>query len=211
MLNTSTRVKICGLTRIEDLVACARYGADWVGFVFYEKSPRNITPYLVKKILEHVPNLKQKIVGLFVRPTHEEIAHVLKYVPLDILQIYDVETRLRDIKNSFSQSLWASCAVECKEDLPQKTMAQRLVVESAPPKGIQRPGGNGQRLDWTMLQGWKPHYPWILAGGLRPENVQKAIQISAAPAVDASSGVETSPGLKSAQLIKEFIEAAKHG
>ena len=99
-----------------------------------------------------------------------------------------------------------------EEDFPgQDEIADGYVVEAKPPPGATRPGGNAVQADWELLSRFRPAKPWLLAGGLRPENVAEALRVTGAPGVDVSSGVETAPGRKSPELIRAFIEAARAG
>ena len=148
--------------------------------------------------------------GLFVASTDAEIAAVLADMKLDILQLYDAPARVAEIAATFGLPVWRSIAVAPGQALPADAgAAAALLVEPPQPPGATRPGGNAVALDWPMLAGWRPGFPWLLAGGLTPENVRRAITQSGAAAVDVSSGVETAPGEKSSALIRAFVQAAK--
>ena len=138
------------------------------------------------------------------------IAHVLNTVKLDILQIYGVQDDLPAIRTRFGLPVWRAVGITTAADLPiAPQAADRLLLEAKPPAGATRPGGNATTFDWSLLQGWSAPTPWILAGGLTPNNVATAIHETGANAVDVSSGVESSKGVKDTNLIRAFITAAK--
>ena len=204
-------VKICGLSEPSGFDAAITHGADWVGFVFFARSPRAVSPSGAAALCARHPGVAGRI-GLFVRPSDEEIGRCLDQVSLDGLQIYDTPTRAQAIGARFGLPIWLACPVATRADLPGElagTPPDRLLIESRPPTCTDRPGGNGVKLDWTMLHGWHAPVPWMLAGGLDPANVGEAIRHSDATAVDVSSGVESGPGVKDPGLIAAFIRAAR--
>jgi phosphoribosylanthranilate isomerase len=204
-----TRVKICGVNSVEGFDAACAAGADWVGFVYWEKSPRAVTPWLAAGLSARMEG-GPKRVGLFVEPNDSDIAAALAALPLDVLQLYADEARVADVAGKFGVPVWRSCAVAGGADLPRGAgAASALVVEARAPAGGARPGGNGVALDWGVLRGWRPGFDWILAGGLTAGNVAEAVRVSGASAVDVSSGVERRVGEKDAGLIREFVEAVK--
>ena len=205
---TMIGVKICGLAEPAGFDAAIAHGADWVGFVFFARSPRAVSPAAAAALSGRHPGGAGRV-GLFVHPTDDEIAACLDRVRLDALQLYDSPERVQAIRARFGLPVWLACAVSERTDLPDHAGADRLLVESRPPRDADRPGGNGVALDWTMLQGWKPPCPWMLAGGLDPANVARAIRESRAMAVDVSSGVEASSGVKDPTRIAAFIAAAR--
>ena len=201
-------VKICGLTEAAGFDACVEHGADWVGFVFFERSPRNVSPTQAYQLsARHKGGPKR--VGLFVHPTDAELERVLEHVPLDCVQLYATPERVQAIKARFGVPLWLSHAVSCTADLPKTCAVERMLIEPKPPAQATRPGGNAQQLDWGLLAGWQPTFAWMLAGGLNPSNVAQAIAQTGAPAVDVSSGVESAPGIKSRQAVADFIAKAR--
>lgn len=204
-----SKVKICGLRDEEGLQAACNAGADWIGFVFFSRSPRFLTPVRAATLLERHKRATPQSVGLFVKASDDVIAETLSAVKLDVLQIYDTISRAREIKARFGLPVWRSCAVETEMDLPTETDLDGYVIEPRQPSDATRPGGNGVRLDWSLLSHWKAPAPWMLAGGLNPGNVAQAIKASNAPAVDVSSGVEIAPGDKSPELIRNFIKNAR--
>ncbi len=205
-------VKICGLADPVGFDAAIAHGADWVGFVFFAWSPRAVSPSQAAALSARHPGGAGRI-GLFVRPSDEEIECCLDRVRLDGLQIYDTPARAQAIGARFGLPIWLACPVATAVDLPQEAPGgghvARLLIESRPPTLSDRPGGNGVALDWAMLRGWDAPVPWLLAGGLDPANVGDAIRHSGATAVDVSSGVEAGPGRKDPALIEAFIRAAR--
>lgn len=202
-----TGVKICGLTEEVGFDACVEQGADWIGFVFFERSPRFVTPQKAAELAARGLGQAQTV-GLFVHPRDEDIARVLEHAPLDILQIYASDERAQEIRQTFGLPVWLSFPVASREELPVLCPVQRTLIEPRPPKEATRPGGNAQKLDWSLLAGWKPSFPWMLAGGLTVDNVAQAICTTGAPAVDVSSGVECAPGIKDPALVTSFIRNA---
>ncbi len=204
-----TRVKICGINDPIALDTAVGAGADWVGFVFFPPSPRYVTPQAAAALTQRLQSGPPRV-GLFVEPTLAAIAEVLALVKLDVLQIYGAAGLFPAIESAFGLPLWRAVGVSTPADLPDSPLgAARVLIEAKPPAGATRPGGNATRFDWTMLQGWTPPAPWMLAGGLTPDNVADAIRQTGADAVDVSSGVESSKGVKDPALIEAFIAAAK--
>lgn len=202
-------IKICGLTEPEGLDAAIAHGADWVGFVFFARSPRAVTPAQAASLAARVPSGGPRRIGLFVAPDDDAIAATLDAVALDGLQIYAPTARALEIREKFHLPVWHANGVTTADDLPATTPLDGLVIESRPPAGADRPGGNAQPIDWAITKNWQAPVPWMLAGGLTPDTVAQAIALSGAPAVDVSSGVESAPGRKDTRLIARFIQAAR--
>lgn len=209
----SVAVKICGLTDEESIDAAIEAGADYLGFVFFAKSPRNLGAERAAELTQFVEGVQK--VGLFVDPDDALLDEVLTHVRLDLLQFHGNESpeRLERIRREFALPVMKVVAVESAADLARvdefATVADRLLFDAKPPKGATLPGGNAVSFDWTVLSGFKCPLPWMLAGGLTADNVAAAIRQSGARAVDVSSGVESAPGLKDAAKIAAFIAAAK--
>ncbi|HEX2943877.1 MAG TPA: phosphoribosylanthranilate isomerase [Rhodopila sp.] len=204
-----TTVKICGINAPEAFDSALDAGADYLGFVFFPPSPRYITPDTAAALSRRTKGGPPRV-GLFVNPTAEMIEQVLAGVRLDALQIYGVRNQLATLRARFGLPVWAAVGVSTHGDLPVTTLgADRLVLEAKPPAGATRPGGNATTFDWSILHGWTPPAPWLLAGGLTPENVAQAIRETGATAVDVSSGVESARGVKDPAMIRRFIAAAK--
>jgi phosphoribosylanthranilate isomerase len=207
------RIKICGMNNAEAMAVASDEGADYIGFVFFPRSPRFVTATQAAGIRATRPN-GPPTVGLFVQPTLDDIATVLATIPLDIFQIYGDPALARSIRQQFGRPVWLARGVSAAADLCAAEQATEgldgIMIESKPPPGATRPGGNATALDWSLLSGWRPKVPWLLAGGLTPENVGEAAAQSAATAVDVSSGVESAPGVKDLTLIRAFIKASRN-
>lgn len=205
-----TLVKICGL-KDPDLVAfAAREGADWIGFMF-PASPRQVTLAAAETLLLSVG--KAVPVAVLLDPPDAEVRAVAA-LGFPVLQLHGQETpeRLAEIKATTGAEVWKVLGVREAGDLERAadyTAADRLLLDAKPPEGADRAGGHGTTFDWSLLRDWAAPKPWILAGGLTPQNVAAAIGQTAAPAVDVSSGVERVRGLKDRELVRAFIRAAK--
>ena len=209
----SLTVKICGLSTEDAVQAAVEGGAALVGFVFFKKSPRNVSPADVKALAVGVPRGIQKV-GLLVDASDEEIENILQDAPLDMLQLHGAETpeRVREIKSKFSLPVMKVIAVGDEGDLERartfESIADRLLFDAKPPADASRPGGLGQAFNWQLLAGQSFVIPWLLAGGLTADNLAEAVAVSGAAAVDVSSGVEDAPGVKNPSKIKAFLEVA---
>jgi len=204
-------VKICGINDPAAMAAAAEAGADLVGFVFFPASPRAVTPSQAASIVTPGP-LK---VGLFVDPTDDAIAEVLAALPLDLIQLHGEETpaRCAAVKARFGLPVMKALGIAGPSDLAQLAdyapAVDRFLLDAKAPPGAPLPGGNAAPFDWTLTAGRAIPRPWLLAGGLTPENVAQAIAVSGAPGVDVSSGVEIRRGVKDPGRIRAFIEAAR--
>ncbi len=205
----TVRVKICGVNAPAAFDAAHDGGADWIGFVFFARSPRYVTPAQAAALSARRPGGPPRV-GLFVAPEDAAVEAALAALPLDALQVYASAERAAALRIRFDRPVWHAVGVAAAADLPLAASAiDRLVIEAKPPPDATRPGGNAARFDWSVLAGWQPPVPWILAGGLDPDNVADAIRIAAAPAVDVSSGVESAPGVKDPARIRAFLAAAR--
>ncbi len=211
-----TEVKICGINSIDALNAAQAASADYLGFVFFPKSPRHINIDQASSLVRQVkPGIKK--VALLVNASNDEIQQILARVPLDILQLHGGEPleRVAEIKRTFGLEVMKVIKISDEKDFenitPFEEVADRLLFDAKPPKGMKNalPGGNAVSFDWRLLNGKSWNRPWMLAGGLTTDNIQEAIKISGAPAVDVSSGVEDRPGLKSTEKISLFTSRAK--
>lgn len=215
------QVKICGLTDTAHIRAAAEAGADWVGFVLYPKSPRNILGEgedaldEVCALNDFAQDLGLLSVILLVDPGEDLFDDVLHEVEPDAIQLHGNETPDQVLRwwrdCSGICELWRAVGVSTEDDLEalDQWRVDRFLIDAKPPEDADRPGGNGETMDWSLLEGFEPDVPWILAGGLTSENVETAIAATGATAVDVSSGVESAPGLKDEDLIRAFIDAAK--
>jgi len=200
-----TRIKICGITRIEDAKAASKLGVDALGFVFYDKSPRYIEPEKATAIIRQLPD-SVSAVGLFVNPTQQQIDGVLKNCPLDIIQLHGDESA--DFCRAQTLPVMKAIAVSCTDDLQRANAYDcPVLLDAKTPAGVF--GGAGKAFDWSLLYGFTHPFPLILAGGLNPENVAEAMAVRQWFAVDVSSGVETSPGLKDAGKMQAFVAAVR--
>jgi phosphoribosylanthranilate isomerase len=210
----TVEVKICGITDEEAMEAAVEAGADYVGLVFYPKSPRAVTPERATELLSYQPQ-EVKRVGLLVDPDDALLDAVVGGARLDLLQLHGHETpeRVEAIRLEYGLPVMKVIPVAGPDDLlaaeAYLEVADRLLFDARPPAGATLPGGNAVSFDWTLLAGRRWPLPWMLAGGLTPANVAEAIRISGARTVDVSSGVETAPGQKSPDLIRAFIAAAR--
>jgi phosphoribosylanthranilate isomerase len=204
-----TQVKVCGVNSDAAFDAVVEAGADWLGFVFFERSPRNVSPSRAAALSARHAGGPLRV-GLFVEPTDDAIATVLDTVSLDVLQLHATPARALQVRQRFGRPVWRAIGVSERIDLPESAEGtDALLIEAKPPAGATRPGGNARSFDWLLLRGWQPGYPWLLAGGLAPHNVAQAIRTSGAAAVDASSGLESSLGVKDSALIRAFVANAR--
>jgi phosphoribosylanthranilate isomerase len=203
-------VKICGLTDPDLVAFAAREGADWVGFMF-PASPRQVTLAAAETLLLSVGRAVP--VAVLLDPPDAEVRSVAA-LGFRVLQLHGAETpdRVAEIKRMTGAEVWKVLGVQGAGDLARAadyTAADRLLLDAKPPEGDAQKGGHGAAFDWALLKDWAPPIPWILAGGLTPENVAGAIARTGAPAVDVSSGVERIRGLKDRERVRAFIRAAK--
>ncbi len=213
----SPHIKICGLRTIADLKTAIEAGARWVGFVHFENSPRHVSRQEGKALVEAAQAMSQDIetVVLLVNPSAEAAAELAEDWGVDHIQLHGQETnemihRLRGLRPS--GEIWKALPVSSRDDL--KTVkaypaADRFLFDARPPKDADRPGGWGHSFDWTLLKGFSCDKPWLLAGGLSPDNVAEACVTSGAKAVDVSSGVEAQKGVKDDALIRSFCKNAQ--
>jgi len=204
--------KICGLSTPETVDAAVQYGARWVGFVTYPRSPRHITTETMKALGARVPDSVGRV-GLFVDPEDALLDEKLATGALDLLQLHGSESpeRIAEIKQRTGKPVMKAIKVADTQDVTRGIavyggVADRLMFDAA--DGIL-PGGNAKAFDWTILSGQPVPLPWFLAGGLTPDNLAEAVRVSGARAVDVSSGVEQSRGMKSIALIRAFLDRVK--
>lgn len=212
---SDVKVKICGLRTVADVLAAANAGASYVGFVFFAKSPRNVTFDQAAALAVEVPMGIAKV-ALVVNADDAFLDDLTARVPLDMLQLHGTESpeRVAEVKARYGLPVMKAVGIADASDLVQidayATVADQLLIEAKPPKGSDRPGGNGVTFDWQLLADRKYWtVPWMLAGGLTIENVAAAIARTGAQQVDLSSGVESAPGVKDPALIAAFVAAAR--
>lgn len=207
-------VKICGLATVDDVRACADAGANYMGLVFFEKSPRNITIPAARELALAAP-LGLAKVALVVNPSDAELDAITGTVPLDMLQLHGRETpeRVAEVKARYGLPVMKAVGIADGDDLPKLEsyfgVADQILVDAKPPKGGELPGGNGLSFDWRLIAGRRWPCPWMLAGGLTSENVAEAVKMTGAKQVDVSSGVEDAPGQKNAELIQKFVQSSR--
>jgi phosphoribosylanthranilate isomerase len=208
------QVKICGLSTPESVNATVAAGADYVGFVFFPKSPRHVTLSQATALAKGVPDNVVKV-ALTVNADDAFLADLLAAVPVDVLQLHGSEAveRVAEVKARFGLPVMKAVGVADVSDLPAldaySAVVDLLLVDAKPPKGSALPGGNAVAFDWRLIADRKWTVPWMLAGGLTPDNVAEAVRLTGAKMVDVSSGVESAPGTKDLNKIAAFIRAAK--
>ena len=212
-------VKICGLTAEPALDAALAAGADFAGLVFYSKSPRNIELDTAARLAARARSAgTAKVVALLVDPSDELVANIMDRVRPDIVQLHGHESvaRTGTLRRLAGVPIMKAVSVQTREDVAASQTylapgsADILLYDAKPPLAEGAlPGGNGLAFDWTILDQLDGQPRFALAGGLTPKNVGEAIRLTRAPIVDVSSGVETAPGVKDAELIRLFIRNAK--
>ncbi|MFM2100078.1 MAG: hypothetical protein RLZZ366_1617 [Pseudomonadota bacterium] len=206
------QTKICGLSTPESVDAAVAGGASHIGFMFFAKSPRNVT-------IEHAAALAARLpeyvsaVGVFVDPDAGFLDEVRKQVPLKAIQLHGDERPAfaAQMVQRHGIEIWKVIPVKTADDVTQASAyrgsAKRILYDAKTPKGADLPGGMGLRFDWNLLQSLQHPLPWMLAGGLHAGNVAEAVRVTGADFVDVSSGVESAPGIKDVDKIKAFLKA----
>ena len=208
-----TRAKICGITRIQDIQAVVKSGADAIGLVFYPPSPRSVTINQAAELAQHIPPYVQ-LVGLFVNSSLQEIQATLQHVPLDVLQFHGDETPAQCQAIALATGRRWYKAIQVKPDMDIEAMVASYQAAGASAMLLDAwhptlKGGTGHAFDWSQFP--KLDLALILAGGLTPDNVAHAIEITRAYAVDVSGGVESAKGIKDQQLIEHFMQGVQRG
>jgi phosphoribosylanthranilate isomerase len=208
-------VKICGINSADAADAAVRAGADLAGLVLHPRSPRNLQPAQAAALATRLRGRLQLAVLLPPDPSDDALAAAIAAVKPDFVQLHGSETpaRVAAVRAKFGVAAIKAIAVAETADLdraaPFEDFVDLLMFDAKPPTGSDREGGHGRIFDWQLLRGRKFRRPWLLAGGLDPHNVARAIRSSAAPGVDVSSGVEDSRGRKNAELIAQFVANAR--
>jgi phosphoribosylanthranilate isomerase len=201
-------IKICGITRKEDGIMALELGANSIGLNFFRDSARYVDVQTAREIIAGLPPFGLRV-GVFVNPSFEEVMEIAKTVCLDTIQLHGNETPefAEDIRHE-GLRVWKAIRVGSREKLE--------MIEDYPCEAILldafesgKWGGTGKRLNWELLEGWKSPVPWILSGGLTPENVIEAIERLAPQGIDVASGVELNPGIKDPTLMETFIQRAR--
>ena len=208
-------VKICGIKTQADLIAVHHAGARWAGFVFFEKSPRHLTLDDARSLRDHLDAFMAPPVpvALVVDADDASLDAIVAAVRPGLIQCHGKESpeRVQMIKTRYNVNVMKAIRVAHAETLKLAEaydgFADMMLFDSAP-TGAILPGGTGHRFDWSLMQAYEGKTPWMLAGGLTPDNVAEAIRISGAKSVDVSSGVDESPGNKDHAAIHRFVSAA---
>jgi phosphoribosylanthranilate isomerase len=209
------KVKICGLTDARATAAAVEAGADYLGFMFYDRSPRFVTPARAAELTQGLTAGVLKV-GVFVDADDAAIGAILQQAPLDMLQLHGGESpqRIAQIRACFALPVIKAVAIGGETDIARaiafQEAADMLLFDAKPPSTPGAlPGGNGLAFDWTLIRRVNWERPWMLSGGLNAGNLEDAARISGARVVDVSSGVESAPGVKDSGKIREFIARAK--
>jgi phosphoribosylanthranilate isomerase len=207
------RVKICGLRTPQDVAAVAAAGAAYAGFVFFPKSPRHLTIPQAHGLAIAAP-LGLAKVALVVDADDAALDAIVEGLPLDMLQLHGHESpdRVSQVRARYGLPVMKAVGVADEGDLAAvfdySLVADQILIDAKPPKGSALPGGNGLSFDWRLVAQRRWLRPWMLAGGLTPDNVAEAVRLTNARQVDVSSGVESAPGVKDADKIAAFVKAA---
>ena len=210
----SVQVKICGINSTAAVDAAVRAGAEFGGLVFFAKSPRHLTLEQAAPLAARMRGRLQ-LTALVVDESDDALAAIAGQIKPDFFQLHGKETpqRVAEIVARFGIPAIKALAVAEPADLAKaaayEQMSEMFLFDAVPAADATRPGGHGAAFDWRMLKDQVIRRPWFLAGGLNPENVVRAIEVSGASHVDVSSGVESAPGVKSDTRIAEFVAAAK--
>ena len=206
-------IKICGLDSIAAIKAAADGGARYLGFVFFAKSPRHLTLDAAATLAAAVPAGIAKV-ALAVNADDATLDEIVDKVPLDMLQLHGAETpdRIAEVRARYGLPVMKAVGIADEADLPAiadyAQVADQILVDAKPLKNGALPGGNGITFDWRLVQGRRWAVPWMLSGGLTPDNVAEAIRLTGANQLDLSSGVESAPGVKDPALIRQFLHNA---
>ncbi len=209
-----TAIKICGLSEPETLDCAIAAGASHVGFVFFPKSPRNVGFETVAGLAARVPGHVARV-GVFVDPDDGLLDAAIRAGRLDVVQLHGHEdaARLSDVRRRFGVAVWRATSVATTADIDRAVAsrgdADLLLFDAKAPNGSELPGGNGVRFDWRLLAGRSFGGRWGLSGGLDAGCVAEAIAVTGVPLVDVSSGVESAPGVKSVDKIRDFCKAVR--
>ena len=207
-------VKICGLATAATMEAALDAGADMVGLVFFAKSPRFVSLDHAQELAALARN-RARVVALTVDAADDLLAAIVAVVGPDLMQLHGRETpqRVAAIKQTYGLPTMKAIGVAAAADFAgaqdYEGVADWLLIDAKPPKDALLPGGNGRPFDWRLARDFAPRIPWLLSGGLDPDNVGEAIALSGARGVDVSSGVEQAPGVKDEKKIAAFAAAAR--
>ncbi len=211
------KVKICGIRTIGAAITAINDSADFLGFIHFPKSPRHLTLNAMADLIKAIRNVNATIplVSVVVNPENDLLETLRDEVKPDLIQLHGKETpeRVAKIATLTKLPLIKAVSVCKKSDLDGVSAfephVEYMMFDAKAPKDAALPGGLGLSFDWTIMQGYTGVKPWFLAGGLSVENAAEAVQLSGAPMLDVSSGVESAPGVKDNGLISGFLKAAK--
>tara|TARA_B100000780_G_scaffold139411_1_gene97639 strand:- start:146 stop:787 length:642 start_codon:yes stop_codon:yes gene_type:complete len=212
-MRKSLEIKLCGINDKYSMATALECKVEYIGLVFFKNSPRNVSIELSKKLLEN-RNTFTKIVALTVNPDDDLISKIIINIKPDFIQLHGNETpeRCLKIKNQFNIPIIKGIGIKTREELIIATREfekhSDVLLLDAP--SISLPGGNGSKFNWNILKNYNYQKKWMLAGGLQSNNIQEAIKITNAKAVDISSGVEVQKGIKSSKLIKDFVNICRN-
>jgi phosphoribosylanthranilate isomerase len=207
-------IKICGLSTAETIAAALDNGADMVGFIFFLKSPRNVSVDQAAELRKAAIGRAQAV-AVTVDASDEMLDDLVHMMRPDMLQVHGSETpeRVAAVKARYGLPVIKALSIRDASDLekiaPYRGIADKFLLDAKAPKGSELPGGNGVSFDWRVLSALDPGLDYMLSGGLNAGNVAEALRVTDAPGLDLSSGVETAPGVKSVALINEFFAALK--
>jgi phosphoribosylanthranilate isomerase len=205
-------IKICGLSTPETVAAALDSGANHIGFIFFPKSPRNVTPELARQLRQAAIG-RAKAVAVTVDADDEQLDAIVSAMKPDMLQLHGKETprRVAQVKARYGLPVIKALSISTADDLAAVTayrgVADRMLLDAKAPKGSELPGGNGVTFDWKLLNGLDDGVDYMLSGGLNAGNVGEALTIAQPPGLDISSGVESAPGVKDIGLIRAFFAA----
>lgn len=208
--------KICGVDTVTAVQAAVSGGAAFVGFIFYPPSPRHVTPQQALTLAAQIPSSVGKV-GVFVDPTDADLDSTAGTLPLTMVQLHGSEDaeRVDAIRAQTGLPVMKAIQVAEARDLGQaaafESVADWLLFDAKPPRNMVSalPGGNALSFDWNLLRGHTKTFPWMLSGGLTPENVAEAVRATGARTVDVSSGVEDAPGVKNPDKIRSFLDVTR--
>ena len=210
-------IKICGLSTPEALETCASEGVDMAGFIFFDKSPRNVTPEQASPLAALARGFQNPLqtVAVTVDAEDDRLDAIVAAMKPDFLQLHGRETpqRVAELKKRHGLPVIKAFAIREASELeklaPYEGFADRFLLDAKAPEGSDLPGGNGVSFDWKLLQALDTKTPWMLSGGLDAENIAEALAVSGAKSIDVSSGVEAAPGRKDIAKIAAFIKTVR--
>ena len=207
-------IKICGLSTPETVAAALDGGASHVGFIFFPKSPRNVTPADAGRLREAARNRAQAV-AVTVDASDDQLQAIIEAMAPDMLQLHGKETpaRVAEVRERFLLPVMKAISVATPDDLihvhAYDEVADRLLLDAKAPKESQLPGGNGIAFDWRLVAALDTNLDYMLSGGLNAGNIAEALAIANPPGIDVSSGVESAPGVKDVERIRTFFAAVE--